>query len=126
MCLELSCHYSGCEETAEEDICCYKHLIDNTDGHRVSYPRSLLTSYRKQPVEIGRTYESEFSYGCDGRSVEMALHSFTTPEDAEADAYSFMRIVKCLIPKGSRYYRGKFYYHECLASNKLQYLEILK
>lgn len=126
MCLELSCHYSGCEETAEADLVVYKHLIDNCDGHNIFYPQSLLTSYRKQPVEIGRTYESEFSYGCDGRSVEKALHCFISPEDAEADAFSYMRIAKCLIPKGSTYYRGRFFYYECLASDQLIYLELIK
>ena len=105
-------------------------IVEGTE--RVLVSSKLVTSYRKSPVKIGKTYTSEIER-IDERfhdTIEKALHSFEKKEDALDNVYSsaFARdvIAKCIIPKGSTYYKGWFGGHASYASNKLKYIEIQK
>lgn len=82
----------------------------------------IATPYRNFPIEIGKTYESELikkdKYICEG------LHSFKNLNDA---AKSYVKIyAECIIPKGSKYYEGKFVDDDAYASDKLTYVKIIE
>jgi hypothetical protein len=84
--------------------------------------KSLTTPFRYSPVEIGKTYESELEV-C-GDTIEKGLHSF---KKVVRPYYKDNAIfVKCIIPKGSKYYEGLFNDRISYASNKLTYLEIIE
>lgn len=107
------------KKTASTDIVCYKFVICDKRGY-------LQTPYQYESVEIGETYDSELKSSYF--SVEEGLHSFKTLKDC-TNYKSFWRtciIVKCIIPKGSRYYKGKFMGFKGYASNKIQYVEEVK
>jgi len=109
---------------AKADMIVYKHLksIDNNN---------FLTSYRYSQVKIGQIYKSELDKPDSDGNIEVGLHSFVNVNDAEMTAkYWCETLVKCVIPKGSRYYEGTFmFFHGneflSIASDTLQYLEIL-
>lgn len=124
MCLILSVKNKfGKPLIATEDICCYKFVDVLHDG-------SLRTPYQLVPVKIGSTYESDFSFDEDG-DIEKGLHSLVSLKAAikEANEICDSAICRCVIPKGSRYYKGKFgLYHSRLsfASDRLTYVERIK
>ena len=83
---------------------------------------SYETPYRDFEVEIGETYTSKLikkSY-----SVDVGLHSFEKLNDTIIGGYGEV-IVKCIIPKGSRYYKGTFDGNISYASDTLTYLKII-
>lgn len=112
---------------AEKDICCYKVIEDHRNLTKSQYQGKLITIYRCFEIEIGKTYTSRFSYNSDG-DVEKGLHSYCSYEQAVDYAnkwgWDATRIVKCVIPKGSKYYRGKFNSRSSYASTRLKYVEI--
>ena len=80
------------------------------------------TYYQEVEVKIGETYSSTLNKCWD--TVEQGLHSFGKLEDAKTFT-SF--VAKCIIPKGSRYYKGTFGdSYLSYASNKLTYVEIIE
>ena len=126
MCLGLQ-DKNGKPLIATKDICCYKWV----EPHYVSDIDELIyqTPYRYAVVRIGSTYTSIFSFSNDGWSIEKGLHSFTNKRSLEV----FMRsrklsgsIVRCCIPKGSKYYKGRYSKYNGLASDMLTYVEIIK
>lgn len=120
MCLNIK-KYSR-SHIAKEDIVVYKHLT-YVNGN-------LKTTYMSACVAIGSTYESEIERhgGCHGGYVERGLHSFAKLTDCEYDGKCERAsvIVKCVIPKDSRYYVGEYFNLKSYASNKLTYVEIIK
>lgn len=130
MCLKLN---NGIQEfIAEEDIICYKHLVKKEGG------RGKVTTYRNFPIVMGRVYESDIRiFHSDSDScyeINIALHSFKEIRNCVSDCRSeeyapnVLRsyIVECIIPKGSKYYKGTFCGWEGYASNKLKYGKVLK
>ena len=92
---------------ATEDIPCYK-LVGKS-----SFSRELLTPYQKVPVKLGSTYKSKLIRHSNG-NVTYGLHAFLTLDQALCNTFTSLydvRIVKCIIPKGSKYYIGEFYSH---------------
>ena len=120
MCLNISNKFSQ-PLIATEDICCYKLLeVDICDSE------TYVTPYRNMPVKIGCTYTSELSFNKHG-NIEKGLHAYKYLSDVEyLCIFRYEVVVKCLIPKGSRYYRGTFSFDESLASDQLTYVEIIK
>lgn len=134
MCLVLERKYRKC--IAKTDIVVYKHLLRNTKT------KAMLTSYRKFPVEIGSSYSSKFKiHKYDATldlhdEISVGLHSFRTLKACREDGNlekrwktndeTEMVICRCVIPKGSEYYVGKFCYEVCYASNQITYLEIIE
>jgi len=105
-------------QVAKKDIAVYKHL-KLINGH-------YLTTYMDTIVLIGNTYESKlerFHY-----TVNIGLHSFAYKRNCISDGNCERAavIVKCIIPKDSQYYVGEFLGGKSYASNKLQYVEIVK
>lgn len=95
---------------------CVTELVIN--GIPIS--RSLKTPYKKMIVEMGKTYTSELERY--GDLVEQGLHSFEVLEGADNEADV---VAKCIIPKGSYYYKGTFDGYVSFASDTLKYIEII-
>jgi hypothetical protein len=117
---------------ADRDIICYKHVqFYKNDGDENYY----LTPYRKYVVGIGHSFCSDISF-LDEFTIEQGLHSFKFKKSCIADAKveivsirnrnkSNYAICKCVIPKGSIYYKGLFGTEPSYASNKIKYVEIV-
>ena len=113
---------------AKKDFVVYKHIIN--DG------RGYFTSFRRAKIEIGKTYESELTvdfrvdWSLENSKysvVETGLHSYVNFEDANEQAVHFKEVlVKCIVPKGSIYYTGKFASRPSIASDTLTYVKELK
>lgn len=122
MCLHIEENQKA--EIATEDIICYKAITEKFDN-------DLYTFYQQAKIKIGKTYRSKFTIDFLGE-IEKGLHSLTTLEIAkEFIINKFLihkaHIVKCIIPKGSKYYLGHFYVdNDSYASNKLKYVEIVE
>lgn len=128
MCLELPLFNK--EKVAKEDIVCYKYVDIRSN--------LIFTTFHRAIVEIGKTYESKlikskyywlfgfmpYSYIGDG------LHTFKTYYGCLASfintALETTKIVKCVIPAGSKYYEGTFDGQKSYASDKLTYVELYK
>ena len=83
---------------------------------------NMVTPYRYFPIEVGKTYESELIQ--KDEYIHEGLHSFKNLDDAKE---SYVKIyAECIIPKGSKYYEGKFIDDDAYASDKLTYVKILE
>jgi hypothetical protein len=86
---------------------------------------AILTPFQDVEIKIGETYKSKLiKYG---QLIEEGIHSFENLEAAKRLAsFDEDRIVaKCIIPKGSEYYVGKYGDHVSYTSDTLKYVEIL-
>lgn len=102
---------------AKKDIVVYKTLIQESDGE-------YLTSYQFFIVKIGETYTSDLIR--DNNEICVGLHSFVSKSKAKRVANYYNELaVKCVIPKGSYYYRGSFFRASSIASDTLTYVEII-
>lgn len=89
--------------TAEQDIICYKLYILSNGKYVSPYLKcdmpginELITTELQKPGRL---------------LIEKGFHSFVYLDSAilEAEKYNYSTcIVKCIIPKGSKYYAGKF------------------
>lgn len=123
--------------TAKEDIVCYKAI------KQYKLAKGYMTFYRDYPIELGNTYKSELillEYQIFN-AIEIGLHSFENYEDckkfiSDNTKYVYNKeyfIVKCIIPKGSKYFKGIYMDfidngtipYECYASDCLKYEEII-
>lgn len=100
---------------AEEDITCYKVMIRDGNGQL----KSLVKYF---PYELNKTYHSEI--GLDNsltissvvvkkdyviNTAEIGFHSYRDIKNATLDYIEYGKpkvMVKCIIPKGSTYYKG--------------------
>lgn len=93
--------------TAEHDITCYKIYIYINGRYVSPYQKCNMPSINElATTELQRS--GDFY-------IEKGFHSFACLEDAEVEAEWFEDmhnyescIAKCIIPKGSKYYWGKF------------------
>ena len=81
----------------------------------------IATPYKYFPIEIGKTYDSELIKK-DG-FVHEGLHSYKNLDDSKQDIGIY---VECIIPKGSKYYEGKFVDDDAYASDKLTYVKFIE
>ena len=111
---------------AKTDIVCYKILINRKKG--------LKTFFRHEPIKLGNVYYSNISRRITKYSesiIEKAIHSFVDYIEVKK-FYNYqikfsmaenLKIIKCIIPKGSKYIKGEFDIYEGYASDCLTYLE---
>lgn len=95
---------------AKQDIVCYK-IVDvyKTDTELKLYSQHMGFEYELEKlyttpiIEIRRAMGGSFL-------GNVGYHSFCHLEDAEYYNYNplIMHIVECVIPKGSKYYTGKY------------------
>lgn len=107
-------------EVAKNDIVCYKVLYDHENGF-------YTTPYQQMRVEIGKQYKNrekvQFQYHFLDLTLNIwpkiltggAYHSFVELDDAKDEINKIrqqiggwydMVVVKCIIPKGSKYMEG--------------------
>lgn len=86
------------------------------------YTYEYYTAYREFKVEIGNTYTSELIR--EENEVSIGLHSFAKLKDCKNDGSGVY--IRCIIPKGAKYYRGTFFGANCYASDTLIYKKIVK
>lgn len=113
---------------AKTDIVCYKVVLSEN--------KKLQTFFRYMTINLGNTYYSKLSrskYSKYKFKISEALHSFVNYTETllfwkHHSRFSFpdLNIIKCIIPKGSKYIKGKFNGAEGYASDCLTYLEIVK
>ena len=117
---------------AKSDIICYKLVRKpaNTDKY-------FYTVYRDSKVSVGKKYKSRISFHNNyyHKFIDRGLHTITNLKDvkklktAEYKTYNYdFVIIKCIIPKGSNYFVGRFVKHDrfrSYASNCLYYQEII-
>jgi hypothetical protein len=93
---------------------------------------TILTPYQDVEIKIGETYKSKLiKYG---PLIDEGIHSFKNLKDANYFAIKSINkiVAKCIIPKGSEYYIGKYRDgifsnsdYVSYASDTLKYIEIL-
>ena len=81
----------------------------------------IVTPYRCFPIEFGKTYDSKLIK--NDEYVYEGLHSYKNSNDAKIDNSGIY--AECIIPKGSKYYEGKFVDKDAYASDKLTYIQII-
>lgn len=124
MCLEI--FSNAIEQIAKQDIVCYK-LVEQRP-----YCRYLKTYYQDTSVELGKTYTSTLKRPSDTR-IEKGLHSFSRMGGIYAiygvthlgRKGTIVHIVRCVIPKGAKYYVGSFCGEKSYASSMVTYIEIV-
>jgi len=120
MCLDVG--YESKAKVAEEDIKCYKVIIKKYGN------TGWMTPFMCIPIKEGEVCKSEIVV--DRFEIAVALHSFTNLTAAKRELKWFKDrrqnndpiVIKCIIPKGSVYYMGKYEYkNDCYASDTLVY-----
>ena len=110
------------EQTAKEDITCYKVVF--LEGNK------LLSLYYGFEYILNNLYTTGISYTHDLIEkdyicIERAFHSYTSLDHAlrflQEPALSDAVIVKCIIPKGAKFYQD----YECFASSQIIIKQIL-
>lgn len=109
---------------AEQDIICYKLYILINDKYVSPYLKcdmpsinELITTKLQKPGKF---------------HIKEGFHSFAYLEDAEFEVewlrnthnYNNICIAKCIIPKGSKYYTGKFDEDYSYCSDSIKLIEI--
>ena len=129
MCLNVK--KRSCVQTAKKDIVVYKHLsrvrliVDSIRNEDIV---SYLTTYRRSEIVIGQTYTSVLEKSDYNKvKVDFGLHSFAEKRPCCIDGMTERAnvVVRCTIPKGSKYYVGEFCCEKSYASNCLRYDEII-
>ena len=119
MCLVLKSTFTWAKK-AKKDIIVYKVIKEDNGMYK--------TPCQNFVVKIGETYTSKLNK--HSSVVEEGLHSFENFSDANFEAMCCIWhkhiVVKCIIPKGSKYYKGLFGSYDSYVSNKLTYIEIIK
>lgn len=120
---------------AEKDIVCYKFyrryneiLISPYQGFRA--PEIGITTN----ANLGKSYRPEndnlyiYNY-YDFKRVDEGFHSFKTLEEVKHKVNGYSNnldlvIFKCIIPRGSSYYEGRFDIYKSYCSNSIKLIEI--
>jgi hypothetical protein len=78
------------------------------------------TIYQGVPIVLGETYTSRIYV--ETSTINIAIHSYVNRKDAIISETEGNRvIVKCIIPKGSRYHEGNFRSYPSIASDTIIY-----
>lgn len=131
MCFYIHVSYSVIK-TAEENIVCYKRLsyafaelsLDRIKELEIR-KNTLISPYQHMKYRIRETHTSVLRR--DSRNpfaISLGLHSYTNLLAAESNTNSGEVIVKCIIPKGARYYVDPVREH--YVSNKLRTVKIVR
>lgn len=117
---------------AEEDIICYKFYIRYIGGLTVSPYIGIIAPKigAITNTELGKPYRPDNNHTYYGfKRVYEGFHSFKILEDVKSVVNKWkskfnLVIFKCIIPKGSLYYLGKFNKYESYCSDKINLIEV--
>ena len=108
---------------AAQDIVCYKVCCLRNNNYLCSFFHDFVW-------DLNKVYEAERAKPASSRSsiYDGYFHSYEKPESGyDLFAYANAVLVKCIIPKGTYYYKG---IHQAgkwgYASKKLKIVEIVK
>lgn len=134
-------------KVAQEDIKCYKILYKS-----IIHPDLLAAQFQNFNYELGKTYSTNMSvsYDCsayglsffrytfyklfnnflDVKGVNQGFHSYVKLKNAinERNAnlnYKSLIIVECIIPKGAKYYKGKYLCYDGYVSDSIKINKII-
>ena len=134
-------------KVAKEDIKCYKILFKSS-----LLPDLLMAPYQNFNYKLGETYFTNMSvtYNCDTfglsffryiiynlfdiflnvKGVNQGFHSFVNLKNAinerNADVdYKRLVVCECIIPKGTKYYKGKYLHYDGYASDSIKINKII-
>lgn len=114
---------------AKSDLIRYKVVIPCNDYFK--------TPYARMDIRLNTLYKSRLivSLEYNKNIVNEGIHTFKTLKEAKAElntwSYPVDTILKCIIPKGSKYYDGKFRLNykgdtvSSTASDKIIYKEVI-
>lgn len=132
---------------AQEDIKCYKILFKSSVR-----PGLFYAPYRLFNYELGVTYFTNISvsYNCntyglsffrfifynffndflDVKGVNQGFHSYVNLKNAiderNADVdYKRLVVCECIIPKGAKYYKGKYLHYDGYVSDSIKINKII-
>lgn len=103
--------------TAEEDIVCYKILKKDSEGYFTPYRDFAVDMDSKILKAEGEIKVLHFLSAVPekGKMIEGGvIHTFELFEDADEEIFrsgatpGIYEIFKCIIPKGTKYYKGRF------------------
>ena len=120
MCLEIYSRTCPVAKIATEDMYVYKYLKVTGVGDFAS----VTSPYRGFQYCLGETVSAKMYIGGCGRYyyVDAGLHSFAKFKDAysyTSNTLNSYYVFVCIIPKGAKYYKGKFGSKISYASDKL-------
>lgn len=130
MCLDIN-KFSRAK-IAKEDITCYKwvfvHVLSASKKEKIY---DYVTPFFYSHIKIGETYNSILEvrnkYNPLYRTeIHSGLHSYADFHTPMSKKWGYSVIIKCIIPKGSKYYVGKFDGDKGYASDSLKYVKILE
>ena len=96
----------------------------NGSPNQIITVKDYATPFQRAIVEIGETYHSALIK--TGDRVEEGLHSYQKLGVVERFIDATTIGVKCIIPKGSKYYVGTYGKDVSYASDKLIYVELIE
>ena len=125
MCLNIVDYDFLKSRKARKPIVCYKLIRLKTDNDGVRRLRSWFYGFH---YELGKTYtENCFMREVDDswHEVNVGFHSFANENDARREASIFDWgsddvLVRCEIPAGSRYFKGKYILSDAYCSESLR------
>ena len=118
MCFNIDKNHKR-RKTAKEDITCYKVMYDYfNDGNVFSSP------FRGYKYVLGVLVTSKLQRPDKWNKINKGLHSYSTTQKANTWWSFNCVIVKCIIPKGARYYYSEVY--EEYVSNKIIAIKKIK
>ena len=105
---------------AEKDIICWKVVIIENE--------EILSSYKNFKYTFNELFEEELMKKSNG-DISKGFHSFKTKKDAKWESTlwgddSNEVVVKCIIPKGAKYYEGLFGKDKAYASNSIKLIKL--
>lgn len=109
--------------TANEDVVVYKYVVKTEEGLETPFWRAKVVFNEVITSDIKKT----------NNRISMAIHSCIILQECLNEGCLFgvfldceIVYIKCIIPKGSKYYIGTFGGRDSYASNQLIYKEIIE
>lgn len=133
-------------EVAQEDIKCYKILFNFSRFNILAAP------YRDFNYKLGETYHTDISVSydyctsglslftqmfydffnsfLDVKGVNQGFHSFVKLKNAIRERnsdidYKSLVVCECIIPKGAKYYKGKYLHYDGYVSDNIKINKII-
>lgn len=100
-------HWCNKPKIAKRDICCYKVFLSVKDNTFISpYQYSELNWYQIRDYYESKVFNEVHTdkYHC----VSNAIHSYKTYKLAKSKSDENAIIIACYIPKGTKYWIGKY------------------
>lgn len=115
MCFEIHPRYPK-PQIANEDIVCFKSGVRRNPSWYGTRP--VFTSLFQGHVYVLQERQPEVELKPKGNHISEGYHSYTpdhTIVGLPRDSFSYLTLVKCIIPKGSTYYHNPIT-HEYVSS----------